>query len=82
MLFNGLRELYFVLGFNDEYLFVELIYDSDDEEFSDVGFWIEGELDEEDLMEEIGNMILFELYIKILKEKERKYNFDLDEESR
>lgn len=82
MLFNGLRELYFVLGFNDEYLFVELIYDSDDEEFSDDEFWIEGELDEEDLMEEIGNMILFELYVKILKEKERKYNFDLDEESR
>lgn len=59
-----------------------MIYDSDDEEFSDDEFWIEGELDEEDLMEEIGNMILFELYIKILKEKERKYNFDLDEESR
>lgn len=66
----------------NEYLFVELIYDLDDEEFLDVGFWIEGELDEEDLMEEIGNMILFELYIKILKEKEWKYNFDLDEESR
>lgn len=59
-----------------------MIYDSDDEEFSDDEFWIEGELDEEDLMEEIGNMILFELYVKILKEKERKYNFDLDEESR
>lgn len=59
-----------------------MIYDSDDEEFLDDEFWIEGELDEEDLMEEIGNMILFELYIKILKEKERKYNFDLDEESR
>lgn len=59
-----------------------MIYDSDDEEFFDDEFWIEGELDEEDLMEEIGNMILFELYIKILKEKERKYNFDLDEESR
>lgn len=59
-----------------------MIYDSDDEEFSDDEFWIEGELDEEDLMEEIGNMILFELYVKILKEKEWKYNFDLDEESR
>lgn len=59
-----------------------MIYDSDDDEFSDDEFWIEGELDEEDLMEEIGNMILFELYIKILKEKEWKYNFDLDEESR
>lgn len=59
-----------------------MIYDSDDEEFFDDEFWIEGELDEEDLMEEIGNMILFELYVKILKEKEWKYNFDLDEESR
>lgn len=59
-----------------------MIYDSDDDEFSDDEFWIEGELDEEDLMEEIGNMILFELYVKILKEKEWKYNFDLDEESR
>lgn len=59
-----------------------MIYDSDDEEFLDDEFWIEGELDEEDLMEEIGNMILFELYVKILKEKEWKYNFDLDEESR
>lgn len=59
-----------------------MIYDLDDEEFLDDEFWIEGELDEEDLMEEIGNMILFELYVKILKEKEWKYNFDLDEESR
>lgn len=82
MSFSGLRELHSAPGFNDEHLPAELIYDSDDEEFSDVGSWIEGELDEEDLMEEIGNMIPFELYTKILKEKERKHNSDSDEESR
>lgn len=80
MSFNGLRELHSAPGFNDE-LPAELIYDSDDE-FSDVESWIEGELDEEDLMEEISNMIPFELYAKILKEKERKHNSDSDEESR
>lgn len=80
MSFNGLRELHSAPGFNDE-LPAELIYDSDDE-FSDVESWIEEELDEEDLMEEISNMIPLELYAKILKEKERKHNSDSDEESR
>lgn len=74
--FRGLRELHSAPGFNDEPL-PELISQSSD--YSDDSW---EDFDEEDLLEEMNSMIPFDLYTKILKERERKHDSDSDEESR
>ena len=74
--FRGLRELHSAPGFNDEPL-PELISQSSD--YSDDSW---EDFDEEDLLEEMNSMIPFDLYTKILQERERKHDSDSDEESR